>query len=73
MLDWILVTVSPCCSPYLSRGLYGAEELFYNGFWRRVSSCSSPYFCLEECMEGRSCARLDSGDVSHPVPHYISV
>ncbi len=31
------------------------------------------YLCLEECMEGRSHARLDSGDVSDPVPHHISV
>jgi hypothetical protein len=31
------------------------------------------YLCLEQCMEGRSYARRDSGDVSHPLPHYISV
>ncbi len=30
-------------------------------------------FLSTECMEGRSYARLDSGDVSHPVPHYISL
>jgi hypothetical protein len=29
--------------------------------------------CLEECMEGRSYARLDSGDVSHPMPQNIFV
>jgi hypothetical protein len=27
--------------------------------------------CLEECMEGRTYARLDSGDMSHPMRHYI--
>jgi hypothetical protein len=36
-----------------------------------VSPFSSPYLCLEECMKGRSYARLDSVDVSHPIPHYI--
>ncbi len=30
-------------------------------------------FLSTECMEGRSYARLDSGDLSHPLPHYISV
>jgi hypothetical protein len=30
-------------------------------------------YLSRECMEGRSSARLDSGNVSHPKPHYIFV
>jgi hypothetical protein len=44
--------------------------------WILVTSLTQSitiYLCLEECMEGRSYARLDSGDVSYPVPHHTSV
>jgi hypothetical protein len=42
VLDWILGTcLTLLLTIYLSRGLFGAEELFYKGFCRHVSPYAS--------------------------------